>query len=300
MEEVLNVSITDFFKHFSPEEVFGRKMAIIEINGADMHNAERLQAPVRLEAVSIIVAAKGEISVDVDYLTQKADKNSVLFLIEHCIIENIKFSHDFRGYHIVISKELVREVMSDVVKMRSEVKSPRMNPLTVIDDADTQILLEHIGRIRASISDKEHSFYKNIIRNELSTFLLQFIHIRHKGTDDTTLKQQIGHKEEIVRQFIMLVIENYKKEHEVTFYSNELCITPEYLSKILKGFNGKTANKWIADALVSEAKILLRKRDITVQQVAEELNFSDQSYFGKFFKKHTGKSPLEYRNSLLK
>ena len=60
---------------------------------------------------------------------------------------------------------------------------------------------------------------------------------------------------------------------------------------------GKSANKWIDESLIVEAKILLKTPDITVQRVADLLNFSDQSTFGKFFKKHVGLSPMEFRKS---
>jgi AraC-like DNA-binding protein len=71
-------------------------------------------------------------------------------------------------------------------------------------------------------------------------------------------------------------------------------MTAGNLSRITKAYNGKRTIKWINDVLVTEAKILLRKPNNTVQQVADELNFGDQSSFGKFFKKHTGLTPREY------
>ena len=83
----------------------------------------------------------------------------------------------------------------------------------------------------------------------------------------------------------------------MTFYADKLFITPQYLSLILKELTGMSANKWIDDALVAEAKVLLKAPQMTVQQVADQLHFSDQSTFGKFFKKHMGISPMEYRRS---
>jgi AraC-like DNA-binding protein len=68
----------------------------------------------------------------------------------------------------------------------------------------------------------------------------------------------------------------------------------------MKAFSGKTAYQWINDALITESKILLHKPDNAIQQVADELNFADQSSFGKFFRKHTGLTPREYRKSVQK
>jgi AraC-like DNA-binding protein len=75
-------------------------------------------------------------------------------------------------------------------------------------------------------------------------------------------------------------------------------MSPENLSRILKSFRGKTANKWISDALIVEAKKMLNNKEINIQQVADELNFGDQSSFGKFFKKHTGYTPIAYKNKM--
>lgn len=69
----------------------------------------------------------------------------------------------------------------------------------------------------------------------------------------------------------------------VSLYVGELCITLEYFSRIMKSFSGKTVNQWISEALMREAEISLRNPDLTIQQVADMLNFSDQSSFGKFF-----------------
>ena len=88
-----------------------------------------------------------------------------------------------------------------------------------------------------------------------------------------------------------------KEQHVVSFYAEQLYITPQYLSLILKELTGRSANKWIDEALMQEAKILLKAPQATVQQVAVALHFSDQSTFGKFFKKHAGMSPMEYRKN---
>ena len=82
-----------------------------------------------------------------------------------------------------------------------------------------------------------------------------------------------------------------REQHEVSYYADRLCMTPDNLSRIMKAHSSKTAIKWISDALVTEAKILLGNPNITIQYVADELNFGYQSSFGKFFRKHTGLTP---------
>ena len=117
------------------------------------------------------------------------------------------------------------------------------------------------------------------------------------GKKELMTAPTLSRKEELFEQFLQLLFEHCKEQHVVTFYAEKVFITPQYLSLILKELTGKSANKWIDDALIVEAKMLLKAPQATVQQVADILHFSDQSTFGKFFKKHMGISPMEYRKS---
>jgi AraC family transcriptional activator of pobA len=88
---------------------------------------------------------------------------------------------------------------------------------------------------------------------------------------------------------------SYKKERGVNFYARKLCITPKHLSWAVKEVSGKTAGTWIDEAVILEAKTLLKSSDMNIQQISEELNFANQSFFGKYFKHYTGMSPKEYK-----
>ncbi len=99
----------------------------------------------------------------------------------------------------------------------------------------------------------------------------------------------------VIRKFLQLLLQHFKEQHEVGFYAKELCMTHGNLTRVMTHASGKSPLKWIHDALIAEAKTLLRKPDVSMQQIAEELHFGDQSSFSKFFKKHTGMAPTEFR-----
>jgi len=105
----------------------------------------------------------------------------------------------------------------------------------------------------------------------------------------------LSHKENLYKKFLNLVRSNIRKEHSVTFYANQLCLTPQYISSVLKELSGMSANKWIDEMLLAEAKLLLFSTENNIQQIADKLHFPDQSSFGKFFKKMTGMSPSNYK-----
>ncbi|HEY4784564.1 MAG TPA: helix-turn-helix domain-containing protein, partial [Bacteroidales bacterium] len=115
----------------------------------------------------------------------------------------------------------------------------------------------------------------------------QFHNLPEKGSQS---KQEI-----LVEKFLTSVQKNYKEHRGLEFYANELCLTPKYLSKLIKENSGTTANEWINNYVILEAKALLKSTNMTIQQISLELNFESQSFFGKYFKRIVGLSPKEYR-----
>ena len=108
-------------------------------------------------------------------------------------------------------------------------------------------------------------------------------------------RMSLNHGEEYFKMFISLLMQHYKSERSVGFYASKLNLTPKYLTTLIKKVSGRSAADWIDEYVVLEAKALLKYSDMSVQQIAYYLNFSDQSFFGKYFKKQAGVSPTVYK-----
>lgn len=106
-----------------------------------------------------------------------------------------------------------------------------------------------------------------------------------------------NHKRLIFEQFIQLVSENYLHQRQVAFYSDKLCLSPKYLSKLVKEVSGKPAPEWIDSYVMLEAKHLLKYSHMPIKEIVYRLNFPNQTVFYKYFKAHTGMTPTDYRNS---
>lgn len=106
-------------------------------------------------------------------------------------------------------------------------------------------------------------------------------------------------KSEIMEHFCTLVMKHFKTNREVSFYAEKLHITPKYLSVILKELDvdQRSAKEWIDSYIIVEIKLLLKSTDLSIQQISEELNFVNPSFFCKYFKSRTGMSPKEYREN---
>jgi AraC-like DNA-binding protein len=113
---------------------------------------------------------------------------------------------------------------------------------------------------------------------------------QHMSGQTTSLR---GHN--LLTKFRHLLSANYTHERKLDFYASHLHVTPKSLSAAIKKKTGRSAGRWINDTIILEAKVLLQNETLTVSQISETLNFSDQSVFGKFFRAATGMSPVEYR-----
>jgi AraC-like DNA-binding protein len=89
--------------------------------------------------------------------------------------------------------------------------------------------------------------------------------------------------------------QHFQQEHQVNFYAEQLHLTPNYLSNYLKERIGKNASEWIQESLLLEAQVLLQEPENNIGDIARSLGFKDQAVFSKFYKRHTGISPLAQR-----
>lgn len=107
-------------------------------------------------------------------------------------------------------------------------------------------------------------------------------------------------KEIYVQRFIKLVQLQFRKDRAIKDYAGQLNLSAKYLTQLVKQYTGKNASELIAEQVIKEAKALLRDPQLSIAEVADRLYFSDQSFFGKYFKRQTGISPKSYRGSVLR
>ena len=134
---------------------------------------------------------------------------------------------------------------------------------------------------------------KEVLQRYCEIWILKSVSSR-EGVHHPELRKPVGRKEQIFRDFLTLLEQHFTQERSISFYADRLCLTPKYLSTIVKEVSGKHGMQWIDDYVALEAKALLREGTMSVKQVSDKLNFPSQSMFGRFFKKMTGYSPKQY------
>ena len=141
-------------------------------------------------------------------------------------------------------------------------------------------------------------YRREVVMGLMQGFFFELCNIFNSyAPDSSAVVKSKSRKEYIFERFYESLIPSYQSERSVKFYADQLCLTPKHLSGVVKEISGKTVGEWIDELVILEAKALLNSSSMNIQEIADRLNFANQSFFGKYFKHYTGMSPKEYRKS---
>ena len=274
-------------------ESYQADILVAELNSQDVF----LNDPVRVNALQVLLVLEGSIDLSIDYVLFQASTNTVVTIMPTHITKVMKYSPNFKGRLMAVSRAFLEQsMMPNHSSSMIQYMKIRKNPTILLQESEIKTLDESMLRLRQTILQTSHHLQRLLIQNTLMGFFIEMGNIFSERKEYNT-PPSLTRKEELFESFLRILYMYCKEQHVVSFYAEQLYITPQYLSLILKELTGRSANKWIDEALMQEAKILLKAPQATVQQVADALHFSDQSTFGKFFKKHAGMSPMEYRKN---
>lgn len=304
MEKLPLIELTELNKSITFRDSFQDIFSIADLDGSvyiENFDSPEHFVPMRLNALLMVLTFEGTLEIYLDYVSYTVKSNSFITIMPTHAFQLGRISKDFKGRLLIASKEFLDDCnmgggRGNRTQAIANYMEVRKNPCTELEPEETEKLANAMQVIRGKIHERTHFYQKELVQNAFIGYLLELGNI-FLSKKDSLIRPTLSRKEELFEQFLQLLFEHCKEQHVVTFYAEKLFITPQYLSLILKELTGKSANKWIDDALIVEAKILLKAPQATVQQVADILHFSDQSTFGKFFKKHIGVSPMEYRKS---
>lgn len=300
MENLPLIALAELNKSIIIRDSFQGIFSIADLDGSqvtDDPGKYEYSTPMRLDALLMVIVFEGTAEISLDYIHYEIGANWFVTITPIHTIQLNRISPDFKGKLLVVSREFLEDCNpSKKAPSMANYMKIKKNPCTELNPEETAKLNEYFNLMKDKIELRTHFFQKEVMQVTFIGFLLELGNI-FMGKKDGMIVPTLSRKEELFEQFLQLLFEHCKEHHVVTFYAEKLFITPQYLSLILKELTGKSANKWIDDALIVEAKMLLKAPQATVQQVADTLHFSDQSTFGKFFKKHMGISPMEYRKS---
>ncbi len=248
---------------------------------------------VKLRYGAIFYCNKGKAEITIDLHKYHVAPLTHCILLPNSILSVTFASEDFQVYYFVFSGEMMK-----VACLRLDPAFMHfLKEVACYENTKAEEALPIKELIKASIgiyAHKENQFRDHIAQNLLQIFFLN----TYDKIERYFTKEQIegnNRKEHLFKKFILLVHEHCVKQRDVTFYANELCISTRYLSAIAHSLGQHSAKAIIDEFLMLEIKVALQSTNLTLKELAEHYNFPDQSLFGRYFKKHAGMSPKEYK-----
>ncbi len=250
--------------------------------------------PFMFDGVVFGICIKGEAKIKIAFKEYVVAKNSLITILPGHILEMTEQSEDFFIEILAFSDRFIADMpLPRDIQILKEIS---LNPILMIQEEDIDKLLRYHSFIIDVFNTRKQSPYlEEMVKGLLYALMMELATLYQENSP--SIKKKNSRYEELTEQFFRMLFENYKEERTASFYANKMFLTPKHLSYVLKEITGKSFNTWMDEAVVIGAKSLLKSSSYTVLQISEELNFPTASYFGRFFKRITGMTPLEYRDN---
>lgn len=244
--------------------------------------------PFKMDTYGFFLCQAGSTQVTIDLMPYELRPGMMVVNVPEQLITRTRVSDDFRGISQVMTRRFVGSL--GLPYNFSLAIGIRENPILTLKPGELNAIRNYCDMTR-SLLEKKRPYQAETLRHltcayayGLGTYLYSMAENRHLSND-----------ERLMQRFLAEVRTRCKQERQVVYYAERLHVTAGYLSTLARRVSGKSPSDWINDFVVMEAKVLLKSSALTVQQIADELSFPSQSFFGKYFKRLVGQSPKEYR-----
>lgn len=266
-------------------------------NNADIDNnilSLYTQYPCRLKAEIFVLCMGGTLEATINLTDYTIRENDFITLSPGSIIQINKIEGKLKLYFMVFSSKFI-EGISKTKSIIDLIYITKSHPILSLPK-EFACIYEEFFTLMMKVYYKEHSPYNpEILKCMLLSILYRLSDMYHERPirSETVLSRS----EEICKTFSHLVIQHYTTERSIAYYAKQMNITPTHLSNTVKHITGKTVMDIISEVVIVDAKAQLKSTNIPIHEISDSLNFPNVSFFGKYFKRLTGMSPQQYRNS---
>lgn len=302
MEETMQTfDIRKFMKLFPGvyDAQLGNDFFIADIR--HLTSMDALRYPCRFEGYVAIFCLQGDLDLDINLHTFHLQENSLLVCIPGHIVRVARLGEGAEPHFIVVamSQEFMSGIHIDFNRLFNEGITLLDNPGVTLDGEELKICRNYLS-LAIEVLGLDFPMRKEALSSLISScfyVLGSVISRKLSEARKSSPKAPSMRARMVFEQFIHLVTEHHSSQRNMAFYAERLCLTPKYLSKLVKQVSGRSAPDWIDSFVILEAKNMLKYSDATIKEIVFHLHFPNQSVFYKFFKAHTGMTPSEYRNS---
>lgn len=252
------------------------------------------QYPCRLKAEIFVLCMDGSVDATINLSEYRIKKNDFVTLSPGSIIQINKIRGDLKLYFMVFSSEFING-LNKSKPIIDLIYITKNHPVLSLPEEFALIYEEFFLLMKKVYYKKRSPYNSEILKCMLLSILYRLCDMYH---DQPMRKETSSNRsEEICQAFGHLVIQHYIQERNISFYAEKMGITPAHLSNTVKSITGKTVMDLISEVVIVDAKAQLKSTNLPIREIAYSLNFPNVSFFGKYFKRLTGMTPIQYRNS---
>lgn len=254
-----------------------------------------LFSPSRLDAIMIFFCTQGSMRLRINLKEYDITEGMMVVNLPQNIVQVIS-SDNFKAKGLIIAVEYMKSINVEPKMLMPLYKHFQFHTINNPTPGELASIDKYGELLSDSVSSRDSIYKANIVKGLISAICYKIIDIVQSGVDNDSEPGGVRDRRAAVyEQFMRLLIEYHCHDRSVGFYAAKLGLTPKYFSKIIDEFSGKSAAEWIDEYVILEAKTLLRYTRMPMSKIASHLNFSNQSFFGRYFKHHTGITPGDYR-----
>ena len=247
----------------------------------------------KIDVTTILIYDKGEVHVSLDMRDYRIKAPAALTILPNSTFCYLDHSEDLEYKAVIMSESFTDNLFQNIDRLHPLRDSVLNHP--VQEGSEVIFIYNHYVRMLVDLLKGSPTNYKlEAVKHLTLAMFYAYSSARH-----APMSERIGRKDELYGQFTDLVRRHFRTCRDVNYYAERLCITVKYLSQVVKEQTGRPASEVIEQYVITECKALLSSTTMSIQQIADTLNFPSQSVFGKYFKRTTGMSPREYRNKSL-
>ncbi len=246
--------------------------------------------PYRIKEGRIMRILRGKAKFCINLMEHTLNDNDIAIAPPGSLVQILEMTPDYDAQMIAVDNNFLptihRESLTDSYQQHGIV--------TKLTETEWLQAGDYFKLIWETVQEKP--FRREIVQHLITALLYYIMYIDKRNQDSFLL--QTSHQEKLFQRFVSLVNEYSKSERTVSFYADKLCLTPRYLSTLIRQISQRTVTEWINQSVILETKVLLKHSDLLVYQISDELHFPNPSFFSKFFKRMTGMTPQEYQKKI--
>ena len=251
-----------------------------------------------LDRYLILACNEGRLMVDVNGETIQMQGVEALILPPKTRLSNYMASPDVRCDLVGISSPLVKRLLgSHIEEWNRSIYVNRTNHIVADEEVRRQFAY-YRDILNFKMQQHERRFHHEVVHSILQAILYDYLEKMLSAVPVVEVENVSNQKSALFKRFLELLTTRHVKHQLVDTYAQELCVSPNYLTKVTREMSGKTALEWIREYTEADVRYYLLNTDLSVKEIAEELGFPNLSFFGKFCRRAFGKSPNEFRKQM--